>query len=387
MQIIFKNIYDTLLFSVENIFDKGDIADKHIPKILKSKQKWGSRDRALYAKIIYTIVRKHGFYSEILAQNNIEISNTNILDLAIYIDFSDFILPKEIAPKDFSDIKITINIDDFRFSIWLKQRFHEDYPTLQSQDFAALDKEANIYIRVNTLKVDILRFISETKELGIFKLIDIEKGIFEVPQKNNLTQSIFYKNGWFHFQDIGSQQIGNFCELAPNSSVIDLCAGAGGKTLQLSAILKNKGKIFATDINSERLDRLKYRAKEAGALNIFITPYNEIENIKADIVLIDAPCSGTGTFKRQADAKWKLTPEQINQYITIQAELLEKSKMLINDGGKIVFATCSILKDEGENQISNFLANNNDFSLQKSFRTNPFHENTDGFFMAMLVHK
>ncbi len=167
-----------------------------------------------------------------------------------------------------------------------------------------------------------------------------------------------------------------------------MCAGAGGKTLHLSALLENEGKIYATDYKASRLKILQQRAEQAGCKNIKIIGFKEAKQVKnLDFILIDAPCSGTGTFKRQADLKYKITPEKIQEYQAIQASLLQEYKNLLSRNGKIIYATCSILPQENEWQIQSFLNNNPEFKLEKSQQLLPTEYDGDGFYMALLERK
>jgi 16S rRNA (cytosine967-C5)-methyltransferase len=276
---------------------------------------------------------------------------------------------------------------------------------------AALNKKPNVFIRINTLKWSIVNEKNTIEDfIDLLKKENVEARCFtsfnmtnciQILSKNNLKNSDLYKQGLFEFQDIGSQAIGDFLlDAIENKStlneikILDLCAGAGGKTLHLSALLNNKGKIYATDYKAARLKNLHQRAEQAGCKNIEIIDFKEAKKLKnIDVVLIDAPCSGTGTFKRQADLKYKITQEKIKEYQTIQASLLNEYKSVIHKNGKIIYATCSILPQENELQIQVFLNTNNvgDASLKhqhwqlvKSQQLLPTEYDGDGFFMAEL---
>ena len=171
--------------------------------------------------------------------------------------------------------------------------------------------------------------------------------------------------------------------------VIDTCAGAGGKTLHLSALMENKGQIIATDIYESKLKKLKIRTRRAGAHNITTKVIESTKVIKkmrdtADRVLIDAPCSGIGVLRRNPDSKWKLQPEFVEKIIKTQAEILESYSKLVKVGGKLVYATCSILPSENENQVKAFLKNNANFTILKDHKVSPFKSGYDGFYMALL---
>ena len=206
--------------------------------------------------------------------------------------------------------------------------------------------------------------------------------------------SALYREGLFEFQDIGSQAIGTFLFKARQHRhiaelrVLDLCAGAGGKTLHLSALMGNRGKIFATDYNAARLKNLAQREQQAGCENIEIIDYKTAATLKnIDIVLMDAPCSGTGTFRRQADLKYKTTPQKIEEYRGIQAGLLHDYSRLLHAGGQLVYATCSILPQENDYQIQAFLQTHPDMESEHTISLWPTAYPGDGFFMAMLKKK
>ena len=168
----------------------------------------------------------------------------------------------------------------------------------------------------------------------------------------------------------------------PGERVLDFCAGAGGKTLQLAAEMQNKGSITAHDIDERKLKILNSRAQRAGARIIQIgEPQGEY-----DLVLVDAPCSGTGIWRRQPDAKWRLSEEKLNDYIASQKEILQHAKNYVQVGGRLVYITCSLLPVENEKQIDEFLAANPQFSRGKDdLRLSPLKTNTDGFYTAYLT--
>ena len=176
--------------------------------------------------------------------------------------------------------------------------------------------------------------------------------------------------------------------------VVDTCAGAGGKTLHLASIMENKGQIIALDIYANKLKELKRRAKRAGAHNIEPRHIDSTKVIKklydqADRVLIDAPCSGLGVLRRNPDAKWKMQPEFIEKIKETQAEILNSYSRMVKSGGKLVYATCSILPSENQEQVAKFLASENgkEFSLVKDKKILSHQSGFDGFYMALLERK
>jgi 16S rRNA (cytosine967-C5)-methyltransferase len=173
---------------------------------------------------------------------------------------------------------------------------------------------------------------------------------------------------------------------------VDACAGAGGKTLHLASLMENKGQIIAMDIYEHKLAELKKRAKRDGAHNIEARTIEGSKTIKklkgkADRVLIDAPCSGLGVLKRNPDSKWKLNPEFIERIKKTQAEILDQYASMVKEGGKMVYATCSILPSENELQVKAFLKNHPEFTFVKDQKISPAKSGFDGFYMALMERK
>jgi len=220
-----------------------------------------------------------------------------------------------------------------------------------------------------------------------------------------------FREGLFELQDEGSQLLGMLVD-APPTRVVDACAGAGGKTLQLAAQMKNRGELFALDIDARRLGELKLRARRAGAHNVRIRPIPptgpEVSATladlvgKADRVLVDAPCSGSGTFRRKPDARYRLTEAQLANHVERQKALLEQFAPLVKPGARLIYGTCSMLREENEDVVAAFLARHPEFSVLPPadrlgqelgakvdsggfLRVTPGQHGTDGFFGATLV--
>ena len=201
-----------------------------------------------------------------------------------------------------------------------------------------------------------------------------------------------FKKGIFEIQDIHSQQIAPFTKVQPNDQAIDLCAGAGGKTLHLAALMRNQGLIKAFDIEANKLKELNKRAKRAGAKIIqvkCITSENDILGLKnwANVVLIDAPCSGLGTLKRNPEIKWRLTHEQLSKLLSIQKNLLQQAAGWVKPNGVLTYATCSILPSENRLQVQSFLKTHPEFKLESDVTYYAHQSAFDGFYMARLRKK
>jgi 16S rRNA (cytosine967-C5)-methyltransferase len=212
-----------------------------------------------------------------------------------------------------------------------------------------------------------------------------------------------YNEGKIEVQDAGSQFVTLAANAKPGERVVDLCAGAGGKTLALAALMENTGTILATDTDRARLSRLAPRATRAGVSIVetrLLDPDREAEALadwqgKADTVLIDAPCSGTGTWRRNPEARWRLTPDRLTRLTATQRHVLSLGAKLVKPGGALVYIVCSLLDEEGAGQAAAFLDSHPDWRADAldlpagrahgpGIRLTPAHDATDGFFVARL---
>ena len=392
-------IIDTVIVCLKSVFEEQNVADKEVAAILKQNKSFGSRDRSIIAETVYDVIRWKLKY-EYLAEQ-LQLTSYKSLLLISLLNRNYSLRNQEILGVDAANIiQLTKLLEQPITEDYIAQSYPKIFYNFCLESIGekwhsiavALNKKPKVFIRVNTLKTTILNVASllENENVSI-KVLD--NNVIEIQSKNNLKNSDLYRQGLFEFQDIGSQEIGDFVFDAIDDKakinelkILDLCAGAGGKTLHLSALLNNKGKIYATDYKPTRLKNLHQRAEQAGCKNIEIIDFKEAKTLKnIDIVLIDAPCSGTGTFKRQADLKYKLTKEKIKEYQTIQASLLEVYKNVIAKNGKIIYATCSILPKENELQIEDFINLNTSFKFNKSKKLLPVDYDGDGFFMAELM--
>lgn len=226
---------------------------------------------------------------------------------------------------------------------------------------------------------------------------------FRSIERININNSSTYQEGWFEVQDEASQIAALLCNVKPQHKIIDYCCGAGGKSLALSDILNNQGKILAHDISYKRLSAIKPRIERLRIKNIELTDIIADSDKDFDRFIIDAPCSGTGTWRRAPDAKYRLTPQILKSLNQTQSELLELGAKKIRSGGQIVYITCSILAKENENIINQFLSNHSEFKPlnikelweekiqclyphhnQYMLRMSPQTTNTDGFFICIL---
>lgn len=278
---------------------------------------------------------------------------------------------------------------------FLKRRFGEEL----IPEMKALLLQAPVDLRVNILKATPQEARESLKVEGIETTpTPYSPWGLRKEDRVNISETQVYKNGLVEIQDEGSQIISEKVGVKPGDAVLDLCAGAGGKTLALAALMQNKGRIVATDTAAWRLQRAKERAKRAGAFNIEFRPLSNLQDKwlqrqteRFNHVLIDAPCSGSGTWRRNPDKKWTLTPQDIEELQALQLTLLKASAHLVKIEGRLVYATCSLFCEENEDVVQKFLSSFPNFKIvssglegEKFLNLTPLRHHTDGFFAAIL---
>lgn len=216
---------------------------------------------------------------------------------------------------------------------------------------------------------------------------------FSVSEKN-VFQSEAFKKGMFEVQDYSSQLVAPLLAPEPGMRVVDACAGGGGKTLHLAALMQNRGLIIAMDTLEWKLDALRQRARRAGATNIETRVIENNKVIKrlygtADRLLLDVPCTGLGVLRRNPDTKWKLSPDQLTELEKTQQTILQSYSPILKPGGRMVYATCSVLPSENSAQVKQFLQSDagKDFTLLEEHSILPQDEGYDGFYMALLSRR
>jgi len=264
-----------------------------------------------------------------------------------------------------------------------------------TKEMAMQNKQANVILRVNTLKTSKADLKLKLESEGI-ETLEIEGYPYalQLKERANVFTTEAFKDGWFEVQDASSQLVADFLDVKPGMKVVDCCAGAGGKTLHLSALMENKGSLVAMDIYESKLKKLKIRARRDGAHNIEMKLIDSTKPIKklyekADRLLIDAPCSGLGVLRRNPDSKWKLEPEFIDRIRKTQQDVLQQYSKMVKPLGKMVYATCSVLPSENEAQIKTFLESESgkDFTFVKEKKILAHETGFDGFYMALLEKK
>ncbi len=395
-----RNLVFAAVDAIQEIFNEGKYADKVLQGTLKRDKRWGARDRSFIAETVYDIVRWKRLYVEIAEVKEPFDRQKAFRLFTVWATLRGITVPDWKQLEDTPTRRIKGKFDElskirkFRESIpdWLDELGEKELGKKWDGEIAALNQQAEVILRVNTLKTDIdkLQAILFDLDLETEKIKGYPNAL-KLKERANVFQTQAFQDGWFEVQDASSQLVAEFLEVQPGMRVVDACAGAGGKALHLAALMENKGQLIALDIYANKLNELKRRAKRAGAFNIetrLIESTKVVKKLheKADRVLIDAPCSGLGVLRRNPDAKWKLQPEFMENIRKTQAEILDNYSKMVKPGGKLVYATCSILPSENEKQIKDFLKREEgkEFTFAKEKKIMPAASGFDGFYMALL---
>jgi 16S rRNA (cytosine967-C5)-methyltransferase len=302
---------------------------------------------------------------------------------------------------------------------WLEPHFMRAFGDTRAEEGAALAARAPLDLRVNTLKAERDKAADMLSELNPEPTRWSPWGLRIHLAADAKSPAIHaepaFLKGMIEVQDEGSQLAALFSGAKPGEQVIDLCAGAGGKTLALATMMQNKGQLYATDDNKRRLAPIHARLKRSGVRNVQVrspkSVGSELDDLagRIDLVLIDAPCTGTGAWRRNPDAKWRMRPGALEQRVKEQAEVLDRAVPLLKAGGRIVYVTCSVLEEENAAQVRGFLGRHEEFSVhppvevtqalgeralmfakaarlsKEGITMTPRTTDTDGFFVAMLL--
>lgn len=398
-----RNLVFATIDSLHLIFNENKQADKVLKSTLKRDKRWGARDRAFIAETTYDIVRWKRLYSEI-AEVREPFDRPNLFRLfTVWATLNGIKIPEWKQFEDTPTRRIKGRFDElskirkYRESIpdWMDELGEKELGKKWYKEIAALNKQADVVLRVNTLKTTVEALQNELSDLEIeTETIKGYPDALKLKERSNVFITDAFKNGLFEVQDASSQKVAAMLDPKPGMRVIDACAGAGGKSLHIATMMENKGQLIAMDIYENKLNELKRRARRNDIFNIETRVIDSTKVIKkliekADKVLIDAPCSGLGVLRRNPDAKWKLQPEFLDKIRATQKDLLESYSRMVKPGGDLVYATCSILPSENELQVKAFLASEagKDFTLLNEERILPSKSGYDGFYISLLQKK
>ncbi|MCK9409654.1 MAG: class I SAM-dependent methyltransferase [Bacteriovoracaceae bacterium] len=402
-------------------------ADRHIDFFFRSRKYLGSNDRRFIAETMYGMLRHRKRIEWIVSV--LEKHNDHRYQCATYLLYNGG------ATKDQLSEEINISMDElvlleqrvqtepafeseiatlavtYSFQDWMIAEWQKEFDPAELVPLCSvMNTQAPMTIRVNTIKTT----REECQRILLQEGLDTDRtehspfGL-HLKRRTNLFQLQAFRDGLFEVQDEGSQLLALLVDPKPGSKVVDACAGAGGKALALASIMKNRGEIFALDVHSFRLEELKKRIRRSGVDSIRTRIIREGETQEglvnaADNVLVDAPCSGTGTIRRNPGMKWSVTETMVEELTVKQCSILSLNAQYVKPGGKLVYATCSLMKKENEIVVEQFLASHPEFEIifpsitlerygvahlanNKYFQLLPHQYNTDGFFAAILKRK
>ncbi|MGB1361273.1 MAG: RsmB/NOP family class I SAM-dependent RNA methyltransferase [Alphaproteobacteria bacterium] len=423
---------------LESIENSSIPADKVISFWNQNNRYAGSKDKNTIAKTVYDILRHRGELSWWIEKLGFDVNVRTIIityfhfwgknPVELFNDDNNKFAPNDLTKPDFELIKslssnkklgdkdmpeyVQLNVQS-----WLYDKFKEVYGDETFHAINAMNKEGSVDIRVNTLKsnIDMVRNALKQNNIDALDLNLLDDGL-RLKKRYALSSLEAFKNGLFEIQDYGSQLASKLIGAKKGDKIVDFCAGAGGKTLAMAQDMENTGRIIYCDVSEKRLNRASIRLRRSGVNNAekrvlsserdkWIKRRTERLDGGFDRVVIDAPCSGTGTWRRNPDQKWRTTENTLNELVELQENILQSASRLTRPGGKIIYITCSLLAEENENQINKFIKNNDDFDLcdikeiwkdtfnnplksaGKTLRISPHNFNSDGFFIAVITRK
>jgi 16S rRNA (cytosine967-C5)-methyltransferase len=415
-------------------------ADSHIDSFFRSHKYLGSHDRRFIAETLYGTLR-HLRRCDAVLQRAMKDEEMDLLRrdgllmiLATYlliIERRVALSSADLAPLIKSS-RMKSRLDDllvriaetpeldagepaerigirYSFPSWMVERLLSEYGEEETKRIcASLNEQAPLTLRVNILKTSVEECQQVLEKEGITTVrTKLSPVGLEVGKRTNVFRLRSFQGGLFEVQDEGSQLLPLIVDPKPTAKLLDACAGAGGKTLQFSALMKNRGEIVAADINRIRLDQLRKRGRRAGVSNVRVNEIQSLADLDKqyrayfDIVFIDAPCSGLGTIRRNPGMKWMVTEESISELSEKQLQIASASSSLVKQGGILVYATCTLLREENEGVVEKFLRQHAEFHLVDAREYNadpqvqqfassgyirllPHVHGTDGFFCAVL---
>ncbi|MCD2175416.1 RsmB/NOP family class I SAM-dependent RNA methyltransferase [Rhizobium sp. C4] len=390
----------------------------------------GSGDRAAIGNIVYDALRMKLSHAWLLDDDSALTLGYAVMfrqwdftpeALAAELDgdrFAPAPLPEErlkaLAERQIEDAPLHVQGD---IPEWAVASFERNFADNWLNEARALTARPSLDLRVNTLKADRGKVVHALERAGAEACRLAPQGVRVAAGKlsdrlPNVTAELSFAKGWFEVQDEGSQLVAGLVMAQEGEQILDYCAGGGGKTLALSAIMHNKGQVHAYDADRKRLSPIIERLKRAGTRNVQVhdgLPALKPYIGKFDRVLIDAPCTGTGTWRRRPDTKWRLTEKNLGERVAQQREVLEAAISYVRPGGHLAYVTCSLLPQENQEQVQGFLSAHPEFELRSSqpdFATltgqsavmpldangtgvtlSPATTDTDGFYFCMLQRR
>jgi 16S rRNA (cytosine967-C5)-methyltransferase len=399
--------------------EKGAAADVLIRAYFKERRYAGSKDRRDVSEKTYMVIRRWGFLSRIsdgdakrMLIASLALNGETKDHIAAYFTDEKHTMPA-LSTDDLAFLDQVISggfaetdHEKLNFSEWMTERLTSRFGDDLSIAMQALNERAPLIIRLARNKEAVLGYLAK-KEITYTECALASTGLV-LEQQQQIRDWTIYRDGMIEIQDEAAQYAIQLAAIEAGSQVMDYCAGAGGKALAASSVMKNKGQIYALDINHRRLQEIKPRIKRSKShiIQVIGLPKSSLkrEKILADFegkmdhVLVDVPCSGTGTWRRNPESRWRLDEAELAVYCRTQKEIMNEAWAYVKNGGQMVYMTCSILEDENENQVADFISSHVDAHLNpldvKSLsklegvvQMAPHSHGTDGFFVALMTKK
>ena len=296
------------------------------------------------------------------------------------------------SPRPLDDAPAPVRGD---YPDWLEPHLERVFGDMRDMEAEFLSRRAPVYLRINTLKTDRERALKALQPIGAEEVLGMNAARIPPPDPSVRTGAVetipaFHK-GWFEVQDLGSQLTVEMAGEVEGKQVLDFCAGGGGKTLALAARMGNTGQIYAYDSDARRMADIIPRAQRAGVRNLQVRSPLDPDALagmegKMDVVFVDAPCTGSGTWRRHPDTKWRLTPDQLERRMAEQDAVLDQASAFVKPGGRLVYVTCSLFAEENEDRVAAFLERATSFAQAgDAMRLSPLTAGTDGFFAQVLT--
>lgn len=392
---------------LQEIF-QGTYADKAIEKSFKAHKQWGSRDRHFVAETVYECVRwwtKLWYGLGVAEEECLQSSYFKADSEKAWHMLAAYFEMQGIEKQDWPEFKAARSVKNRILALkntdaayhavptWLFEKGLEELGPSWLTTLEGLNQKADVILRANLLKTTAqkLQSILLTEDIQTDLLPDYPDAL-RLQKRANVFRLRAFQEGLFEVQDAASQKVAPFLDPRPGERIVDACAGAGGKSLHLATLMKNKGKVLSLDIHDWKLSELKTRASRNSIDIIETRAIESTKTIKrlhegAQGVLLDVPCSGLGALRRNPDSKWKLKPESFEELYKTQSKILMDYCKMVSPRGRLVYATCSVLPSENQNQVQKFLEQNSEFELLKEHWENPSIQGFDGFYMALMRRK
>ena len=409
---------------LSNLLEFNSPADVKLSEFFRNNRDLGTKERAFVAESVYGVLRRLRFLSAVTANDDndpddarklvlawmLRIQGMSIREMTPMLSEQQIEWAHTIKAKSTENLPLAVQAD---VRDWLWEKLVAQYGEAEALTIArSMHESATLDLRVNTIKGTrdevLAKFVAEntTGESNISKTPYSPIGL-RMPLRLNISRHVLFTEGKVEVQDEGSQILAHLVAAKRGMMVADFCAGAGGKTLAIGALMRNTGRLYAFDVSEKRLHSLGQRLKRSGLSNLnaqSISSENDPKlkrlNAKFDRVLVDAPCTGLGTLRRNPDLKWRQTPQDLLELTEKQARILARAAKFTKPGGRLIYSTCSLLSDENEQIAEGFLANHPEFKLLnaseilsqqqinldtgKYLKLLPHIHHTDGFFAAVF---